>query len=124
MARALTWSALTLDQVKQLQLDLDGTVEGSKTFRTRLAELLGFDLQVADRKVDLLLDFHFYNVAFAKVSCADPIPGTTQCVGILLVSIPTCQCSACVQVDLSRRPSDTQWAVHVLSFCSREPTLT
>ena len=77
MANSLQWALLSAEQVSALQMDLDGqSPAGARAFRSKLVELLGMDgsiggnqesgEDVMDRKTEILLDFHFYNIAFCK----------------------------------------------------------
>ena len=77
MANSLQWALLSAEQVSALQMDLDGqSPAGARAFRSKLVELLGMDgsiggnqesgEHVMDRKTEILLDFHFYNIAFCK----------------------------------------------------------
>lgn len=69
MANSLKWSLLTREQVSALQMDLEQTDEGARVFREKLAGFLGLAKSSPasmDRKTEILLDFHFYNVAFAR----------------------------------------------------------
>jgi hypothetical protein len=78
MANSLQWSLLSAEQVSALQMDLDGqSPAGARAFRSKLAEFLGLaagggggggggNAGGTDRKTEIMLDFHFYNVAFCK----------------------------------------------------------
>ena len=89
MANSLEWSLLSEAQVEALQMDLEQSPSGAQEFRSKLAEFLGLrgvqdgksddESGGLDRKTEILLDFHFYNVAFSKAQGFSAIKTAAFC---------------------------------------------
>ena len=77
MAKSLAHTVISLDQSAALQLNLEQSEVGTQQFRTTLASYLNLSLADIDAKNDVLLDYHFYNMVFAKKNGFTPLKTST-----------------------------------------------
>ena len=82
MAKSLAHTVISLDQSAALQLNLEQSEVGTQQFRTTLASYLNLSLADIDAKNDVLLDYHFYNMVFAKKNGFTPLK-TSAFLGIM-----------------------------------------
>ena len=69
MAGNLVWKSLTAKQLEKLQLQLEPGEESANKVKSLLAEFLDLSRADVDRRARIIVDFHFFNLAFCKVSC-------------------------------------------------------